>query len=76
MNVPIHHVVLLRGVNAGPRNRIAMPELRAALEQAGCADAETVAQSGNVVVAYDGRSAEVERIVRQVLPPGSPSTST
>src|SRR6476646_2423698 len=28
-------IVLLRGINLGPRNRIAMPQLRAALEAAG-----------------------------------------
>jgi uncharacterized protein (DUF1697 family) len=44
------HVVLLRGVNIGPRNRVSMPELRALLEDAGYGDVRTYLQSGNVVV--------------------------
>ena len=44
------HIVLLRGINIGPRNRIAMPALRAALEKAGFEDVRTYVQSGNVVL--------------------------
>jgi uncharacterized protein (DUF1697 family) len=44
------HVVLLRGINIGSRNRVAMPKLRAALEAAGFKDVRTYLQSGNVVV--------------------------
>src|SRR5438105_14918194 len=46
----MHHVLLLRGVNLGPRNRISMPELRAALERAGFEQVRTYLQSGNVVL--------------------------
>jgi uncharacterized protein (DUF1697 family) len=48
------HVLLLRGINLGSRNRIAMPELRAALEDAGFEDVRTYVQSGNVVASADG----------------------
>jgi uncharacterized protein (DUF1697 family) len=41
-------VALLRGVNIGKR-RMAMADLRAGLEAAGCADVATYVQSGNVV---------------------------
>jgi uncharacterized protein (DUF1697 family) len=44
-------IVLLRGINIGPRNRIAMPELREALADAGFKDVQTYVQSGNVVLA-------------------------
>jgi uncharacterized protein (DUF1697 family) len=43
-------IVLLRGINIGPRNRISMPELREALEDAGYDDVRTYLQSGNVVL--------------------------
>jgi uncharacterized protein (DUF1697 family) len=42
--------VLLRGINLGPRNRIAMPALRAALAGAGYENPRTYVQSGNVVL--------------------------
>jgi uncharacterized protein (DUF1697 family) len=43
-------IVLLRGINIGPRNRIAMPALREAFAEAGFEDVQTYLQSGNVVV--------------------------
>ena len=44
------HVVLLRGINLVKRNRIAMPDLRTALESEGFSDVRTYVQSGNVVL--------------------------
>ena len=52
-------VVLLRGINIGPRNRIAMPALRAALEEAGFGDVRTYVQSGNVVLTSQAGPARV-----------------
>ena len=46
----MRYVVLLRGVNLGPRNRVAMPALRDALGAAGFGDVRTYLQSGNVVL--------------------------
>jgi uncharacterized protein (DUF1697 family) len=43
-------IVLLRGVNLAGRNRVAMPKLRAALEDAGFEDVTTYIASGNVVL--------------------------
>jgi len=61
------HVVLLRGINLGSRNRISMPELRAALEDAGFADVRTYLQSGNVVLTSgkkpDGVARACERLI-------------
>jgi uncharacterized protein (DUF1697 family) len=52
-------VVLLRGINIGPTNRIAMPALRTALEDAGFGNVRTYVQSGNVVLASRARPAKV-----------------
>src|SRR5687767_12509892 len=43
-------IVLLRGINLGARNRIAMPALREALAGAGFDDVSTYLRSGNVVL--------------------------
>jgi uncharacterized protein (DUF1697 family) len=51
----VRKVVLLRGINLGARNRVAMPALRELLAEAGFADVETYLQSGNVVLC-SGRS--------------------
>jgi uncharacterized protein (DUF1697 family) len=58
------HIVLLRGINIGSRNRVAMPKLRTALEDAGLADVRTYLQSGNIVVSSRAKPAET---VRQVI---------
>src|ERR1700674_1980736 len=44
------HIALLRGINLGSRNRIAMSELRACLEKAGFKEVATYLQSGNVLL--------------------------
>lgn len=61
------HIVLLRGINIGPRNRIAMPALREALEDAGFEDVRTYVQSGNVVLASTAKSDEVKRKVERLI---------
>ena len=61
------HIVLLRGINIGSRNRISMPELRAALEDAGFEDVRTYVQSGNVVLESRAKSESVRRKVEQVI---------
>jgi uncharacterized protein (DUF1697 family) len=43
------HVALLRGINVGGRNRIAMPALRDAVEALGHTDVSTYIASGNVL---------------------------
>ena len=55
------HIVLLRGINLGSRNRVAMPALRAALEDAGFEDVRTYLQSGNVVLSSRAKPAEAVR---------------
>jgi uncharacterized protein (DUF1697 family) len=60
-------VVLLRGINLGSRNRIAMPALREALEDDGFADVATYLQSGNVVLAASGSAADVGKRCERVI---------
>ena len=43
------HVALLRGINVGGKNKLPMKDLVAIFVAAGCADAQTYIQSGNVV---------------------------
>jgi uncharacterized protein (DUF1697 family) len=43
------HAALLRGVNVGGANKLAMSDLRAIFESAGCSQVQTIIQSGNVV---------------------------
>ena len=61
------HVALLRGINLGPRNRIAMPALREALEEAGFEDVRTHLQSGNVVLTSSAAPERVARTTEKVI---------
>jgi uncharacterized protein (DUF1697 family) len=61
------HVVLLRGINLGPRNRIAMGDLREALEGAGFEDVRTHLQSGNVVLTSSAKPESVARKAKTVI---------
>jgi uncharacterized protein (DUF1697 family) len=47
------HVALLRGINLGGHNKVAMAELREVVTSLGHADVETYIQSGNVVFTSD-----------------------
>jgi uncharacterized protein (DUF1697 family) len=61
------HVVLLRGINIGARNRIAMPALREALEEAGFTGVQTYLQSGNVVLESRAGPETVRRKVEKLI---------
>ena len=45
----LRHVALLRGLNVGGKNRLAMADLVGVFERAGCSEVRTYIQSGNVV---------------------------
>jgi uncharacterized protein (DUF1697 family) len=49
----MRYAVLLRGVNVGGRNKIAMADLRRILTELGYADVKTHLQSGNAVVSSE-----------------------
>src|SRR4029453_6943154 len=61
------HVLLLRGVNLASRNRIAMGDLRAALEDGGFGEVRTYLQSGNVVLASKAKGDDVVRKVERLI---------
>jgi uncharacterized protein (DUF1697 family) len=61
------HIVLLRGINIGSRNRIAMPRLRDVLTDAGFADVQTYVQSGNVVLSSKQSAEQVARTCEQLI---------
>jgi uncharacterized protein (DUF1697 family) len=60
-------VALLRGINLGPRNRIAMPELREALTEAGYDNVRTYVQSGNVVLDSGEPPDKLERALEKLI---------
>jgi uncharacterized protein (DUF1697 family) len=61
------HVVLLRGINLGSRNRIAMPKLREALAEAGFDDVKTHLQSGNVILTSSAKPETVARKCEKLI---------
>ena len=54
------YVALLRGINLGARNKIAMTRLRELFEAAGAEDVSTYVQSGNVVFRSTAPAGELE----------------
>ena len=65
------YAALLRGVNLGARNRIAMADLRSIVEELGAEDVSTYVQSGNVVLRStlgpDRLAARIEEGIRRAL---------
>jgi uncharacterized protein (DUF1697 family) len=61
------HVVLLRGINLGSRNRVPMPKLRELLEEAGFEGVRTYLQSGNAVLSSTKKADEVARACRRAI---------
>lgn len=55
------YAALLRGVNLGARNRVAMADLRAIVDGLGGKDVRTYVQSGNVVFRHRSGAATLER---------------
>ncbi|HZQ66576.1 MAG TPA: DUF1697 domain-containing protein [Gaiellaceae bacterium] len=63
----MRHVVLLRGINVGAHNRIAMPALRELLERAGFDEVQTYLQSGNVVLSSSATGEQVARTCERLI---------
>jgi uncharacterized protein (DUF1697 family) len=66
------HVALIRGINVGRRNRLAMADLRRVLADLGHTDVRTHLNSGNATFESSRRSAkaladEIEQALRQQL---------
>jgi uncharacterized protein (DUF1697 family) len=60
-------IALLRGINVGGNNKIAMPELRALCEELGWSDVQSYIQSGNLVFAAAGSAAEHEAALEAAI---------
>ena len=60
-------IVLLRGVNLAGRNRVAMPQLREALEESGFEKVSTYVQSGNVVLSSKASPKRVGTDVEKLI---------
>lgn len=62
------HIVLLRGINVGRHNRIAMAEFKALLTDLGYTEVRTLLNSGNAVVTTpDADSAAVARRIQKAI---------
>ena len=61
------YIVLLRAVNVGGNNRVAMADLKAHLTKAGHDDVRTYINSGNVVLGSSKTAAVLEKEVEDLL---------
>src|SRR5580704_5854687 len=61
------HIALLRGINVGAHNRIAMADLRGLLADLGYSDARTLVQSGNIVLTAEVPSDRLARELQQEI---------
>jgi len=61
-------LVLLRGINVGGKNKVAMAELKKCLEGLGFLDVSTYIVSGNVVLASDRKADEIAAQIEAALP--------
>lgn len=60
-------IALLRGINLGSRNRVAMPALRDALGEAGFENVRTYVQSGNIVLDSKLKPTTLEARIEQLI---------
>jgi uncharacterized protein (DUF1697 family) len=63
-------IALLRGINLGPRRRIAMGDLRDLLTGLGYGDVRTLLQSGNVVLTSDEPPERLARALEEQIAAG------
>jgi uncharacterized protein (DUF1697 family) len=65
---PAKQVALLRGINVGGKNKLAMKDLVSMFEQAGCTDVLHFIQSGNVIFrAAPGLSAKLADLITKQI---------
>lgn len=62
-----NYAALLRGINVGGNNKLAMAELRQALSDAGLADVQSYIQSGNVTFRAAQSEPELTARIQRVL---------
>lgn len=63
----MRQIVLLRGINLGARNRIAMAALRGSFEGAGFGEVRTHLQSGNVVLDSELAPPQLAAAVKELI---------
>jgi uncharacterized protein (DUF1697 family) len=63
----VKQIVLLRGINLGPRNRVSMPALRELLSGSGFDDVGTYLQSGNIVLSSELSPQQVADKCKQAI---------
>jgi uncharacterized protein (DUF1697 family) len=62
------HLVLLRGINVGGRNKVPMAQLRSVLEDLGFSNVSTYIASGNVLLDSELSAAKVASTIEDALP--------
>lgn len=53
------YIALLRGINVGGKNKVPMPLLKSAFEEAGFSEVSTYINSGNVIFSYEDKASAV-----------------
>ncbi len=61
------YAVLLRGVNVGEKNKLVMREFVQTLERLGASSVETIINSGNAVLRFDGDARALRDSVDRAL---------
>ena len=62
------HVVLIRGINVGGKNKVPMAGLKECLEQLGFSNVSTYIASGNVILEFDKGADEIKSRIEDALP--------
>jgi uncharacterized protein (DUF1697 family) len=62
------HVVLIRGINVGGKNKVPMAGLKKCLEQLGFSNVSTYIASGNVILESDKGADEIRTQIEEALP--------
>jgi uncharacterized protein (DUF1697 family) len=62
------YVILMRGINVGGKNKIAMPALKQCLEEEGFTDVRTLMQSGNAVLRSNLNAKATAEKIESALP--------
>ena len=62
------HVVLIRGINVGGKNKAPMADLKACLERLGFSNVSTYIASGNVILESDKSADEISTLIEEARP--------
>ena len=62
------YLVLLRGINVGGKNKVAMAELKAGLEKLGYKNVTTYINSGNAMLEATQKASEIAKNIEATLP--------